>query len=116
MPTIALGLLPPPHSVAMLDGTVVNRSSIGRLPFHRVPDPDVNPRVFQFGWVDLVGAAADALQRHYDEHPHEPFVLALPGTGEEVRVQLVGPPNIQWSSAAFASSVTVEAEEVLAHE
>jgi len=116
MVTIALGLLPPPHSVGILPGIVVHRSTIGRLPFHSVPDPELNPRRFAFSWFDLVGAAADAIRRHYDEHPHEPFIVTLPRTGEPVRVLMVTPPAIQWSSPSFASSVVVETEEILAFE
>jgi len=116
MVTIALGILPPPHLVGILPGLVVHRSTVGRLPFFRVPDPDLNPRRFAFTWIDLIGAAADAIRRHYDEHPHDVVQLTLPRTGEPVRVLFVGPPSIQWASATFASSVTVEAEEVLAFE
>lgn len=115
MPTIAAGMLPPPHLVAVRDASVLLVSAIGRLPFHRQPDPDLAPRAFTLTWGNLVGAAADAIRRHYDEHPQAVFAITLRG-GEVVRVQLSAPPTIQWASASFASSVTAEAEEVIAFE
>lgn len=116
MPTILAGLLPPPHQVGFLDGTVVRRSTLGRMPWSSRPDPTLNPRRLALEWADVVAATAVAIRNLYDENPHAVFVTTLPGTGESVRLQLVGPPNIQWASVAFASRVTAEAEEVLAYE
>lgn len=115
MPTIQLGMLPPPHLVLVRDDSALLVSSIGRLPFHRRPDPDVLPRTFSLAWRWPPAAAADAIVRHYDEHPNGVFTITLRG-GEQVRVQLVGRPNIQWSSATFAESVSAEAAEVLAYD
>lgn len=115
MATIAVGNLPPPHAIAIADESVVRRSTIGRLPFWARPDAALSPRRFELTWGGpAVGALADAIQRHYDEHPHDVIAITLPTTGEVVRVQFAAPPSIQWDSAAYVQSVTVAAEEALA--
>lgn len=116
MPTVPVGLLPPPHFVEVRDASVLRTSSIGRMPFFRQPDPQLAPRRLTFTWEWLPAAAADLIRRQYDENPHTLPLVALPRTGETVRVQFAGPPSIQWASARFASSVTVEADEVPVHE
>lgn len=116
MPTIAAGMLPPPHFVAIVDDSAVKRSSIGLLPYVHRPDLTLKPRRFELSWQSPPAAVADAIQRHYDEHPLAVFKITLTATGEEVRVQFVARPLVQWSSAAFASSVTAGAEETLAYE
>lgn len=116
MPTIQVGVLPPPHAVSFRDETVRHVSSAGQLPFGHTPDPDVNPRLLSLTWANLNGAAAEAIRRHYDEHPHAVFAITLPRSGEVVRIQFEGPPLIQWANNAFASRVTVEVSEALAFE
>lgn len=116
MVTIAAGNLPPPHFIGLVDDMANKRSTVGLLPFVHQPDPTMKPRLLRLTWQDVPGAVADAIDRHYDEHPLAVITVKLPATGATVRVQLVGPPIIQWSSDAFASSVTADAQEVLAYE
>jgi hypothetical protein len=113
MPTIAVGALPRPTSAAFVPDTVQRVSSVGGLPRFRQPDPKVNPRRWQVAWQQVTGATADAIRRHYDEWPHAVWQMTL--RGAVVRVQWSQPPNIQWSSQAFAD-VTGELEEVLAYQ
>lgn len=112
MPSIAVNALPPPNSASVIAEGVFRVSQIG-LPRGRRPDPALNPRRWQVAWQQVPGATADAIRRHYDEWPHAVWQTTL--RGSVVRVQWSQPPNIQWTSQAFAD-VTAELEEVLAYQ
>lgn len=113
--SIAAGSLPPPHYVGIEDQTPIQRSTIGRMPFHRQPDPTLNPRLLLATWDMTRGEVADAIRRHYDEHTHAVFTMRLP-SGELVKVQWFAPPEIQWASEAAAATVRATFEEVTAYE
>lgn len=116
MVSIALNALPTPHFVQPHDETVMLTSRETQLPFQHLPDSSINPRAFRVSWRNVSGASADAIRRHHDEHEDEVFQLTIPRSGEVVRVMWRSPPQIQWASKQFASSVTGELEEVLAYD
>lgn len=116
MTSIALNALPSPHFVEPQDETVMLTSQQTQLPFQHIPDPDLNPRNLGVSWRSVSGSVADAIRRHYDEHVDEVFQITIPRTGEVVRVMWRSPPQIQWASEQFASSVAGELEEVLAYD
>ena len=109
-------MLPNPALVEVVDESVVLLSSIGDLPRHHRPDPTLHPRRFALTWSRPNGAVADAIRRHYQDHPHEVFTFVVPRTLEVVRALWSQPPNIQWASETTAAAITAEVEEVLAYQ
>ncbi|MBL8752269.1 MAG: hypothetical protein JNK15_03125 [Planctomycetes bacterium] len=106
-------MLPPPNLVQEGDRSALHVSTVGQLPRHLQPDPDTLPRLFTMSWLVVPAATADAILRHYDEHPCDVFVVTLRG-GQQVRLQIRSRPVVQW--ATVFATVTAEAEEVLAYE
>lgn len=116
MPSTPLNMLPTPAFVEVVDESVVLVSTIGELPRHHRPDQTLHPRRFVLTWSRPNGAVADAIRRHYSDHPHEVFTFVVPRTLEVVRALWSQPPNIQWASETTAGAITAEVEEVLAYQ
>lgn len=115
MADTAANSLPRPSAAATTTRQVRRQTAAGDLLLTRVPDSQLAPRLFTFLYRDAYGATGDAVRRHYLEHPFETFNVTIPRTGESVFVRYASAPSIAWSSAA-AASITVELEEMLAHE
>lgn len=108
-----MGYLVPPHTVAVVDRSVQLRSTIGTMPWHHEPDPQLKPRQFRATWRTVRREVARSIEQHHDEHEDAVIEFPLP-SGEVVRAQWSGPPTIQWSTAVAAASVTAVFDEVLA--
>lgn len=115
MADTAANSLPRPSAVETMVRQVRRQTAAGDLLMTRTPDSQLSPRSFAFVYRDAYGATGDAVRRHYLEHPFETFTVNLPRTGESVFVRYASAPSIAWSSTA-AASITVELEEMLAHE
>lgn len=116
MPSTPKDMLPTPALVETIDETVVGTSSIGRLPFHHVPDAALHPRRWRLTWSAAVGAIGDAIRRRYDDFPYDVFSFKVPRTGEVVFALWATPPTIQWASRVAVAGISAEVEEALAHE
>jgi hypothetical protein len=106
--------LPRPSGVSMQIMQARMQSAAGNLLMTRTPDSQLAPRRFLFSWRDSYGATADAIRRHYREHPFETFSFTLPRTGEVVWLRYHSAPSVNWTSAASAS-ISAEFDEMLAH-
>ena len=116
MVAIALDSLPPVHELTTADESVVLVTERSRLPFQHVPDPQVEPRLFRGTWRNVSGSVARAIRAHCMAHHTAPFRIRVPRTGELVTVMWRSFPTIQWVSAAWASTVTAELEEIPAYD
>lgn len=115
MSSIAATALPSPARVEWDAEDVVRQSQRGGILHHYEPDPQLRPRSCTLHYERALAPVADAIRRHFREHPHEAFDWTPPGEADPIRVMHAAPPNIAWDSA-IAATCQVYLEESLAYD